>query len=332
MRNGLVRKRFNKKRVLRILSVVLTVTLMISVASLAVVYMTLPSVRDIVSSFASDVIPLRLRTQMRPIAEVPELAETVSGTTSAEPPAPTPQIKNIAPNGMLTYLLKRFSPQSAEIRTCTLLSRPSVTPHSAQEWKSAFDQLASGTITADPVLESMIMPAGFFVRIPAVRQVLETMRDALETGDHRFLDQPTFPPALSQASAQTIRYREALSRISARAYHLTTLARAVQMNPDLANDTRTANLCNLITTAAQNDMGARPSLSVNDEKMALLSYFASVGFSPTQVGFDPNAGVEMSALLTERQVSLSAPWLTSAMGTPLYLVAMRVTLLPTITN
>ncbi|RYG55664.1 hypothetical protein EON80_30360 [bacterium] len=205
-------------------------------------------------------------------------------------------------------------------------------PRSSQEWKSAFDQLAAGTITDDPVLESMILPAGYFVRIPAVRQVLETMRDALETGDHRFLDQPSFPPALSQASAQTIRYREALSRISARAYHLTTLARAVQMNPDLANDTRTANLCNLITTAAQNDIGARPALSVTDENQALLTYFAAVGFSPTQLNFDPDAGVEMSALLTERQVSLSAPWITKAMGTPLYLVAMRVTLLPTMSN
>lgn len=325
-----MRRRFNKKQTLRILSGVLTVTLMISIASLAVVYFTLPSVREMLSDF----VPVQLQTlNVRPPAPVQEVneAETTSGSTSPSfPAAPTTKSVTTPTSGMLSYLLTRFGGTSTDIRTCSLLNRPIAQPQNALEWKSAFDRFASGTNAEDPLLESMLLPAGYFVRIPAVRQVLETMRDALETGDHRFLDQPTFPPALSQASAQTIRFQEPLSRLSARAYHLATLTRAVQMNPDLGNDTRTANLCTLITAAAQNDMNGRPGLSIDDEKQALLSYLAAVGFSPTQLNFDPNLGSQISVVMTERQVSLSTPWLTRAMGAPFYVVALRV-LLPSTT-
>lgn len=311
--------RFRKRKIFQILAGVLSVVLVISFAALSVVYITLPAVRSMVNDF----VPIRPLPQRSPNPGYAHDLQASRGPASVEAVA-APRIQ-VPP--MLEYLLSRFSSGvDNEIRTCQLLANPTATPKSSMEWRAALDRFATGDDRDDPLLESVLIPAGFFARLPAVRTVLTAMRDALNTGDPRFLDQPDFPSRLSAASLQVIRSQDVLSRLSGRAYHLVTLVRAVQMNPSLVNDTQTIALCNSIANAARADMRGVQDSGIQDERARILDFLAAAGLSPAQVGFDPNVSLHISAVATERQVSLSTPWLTRMMGIPFYVVALRAML------
>ena len=309
--------RFQKRKVFQILAGVLGVVFVISFAALSVVYITLPAVRAMVNDF----VPIRLARTSTPIV----YEEASRGPAS--PARPTPRPRPQASMAMLDYLLRRFGGGTDnEVRTCQLLANPAAVPATSMEWRAAFERFAKGEYRDDPVLESMLVPAGYFVRIPAVREALGTMRDALETGDTRFLDQPAFPGQLSAASSQFIRLQDVMSRLSGRAYHLMTLAKAAQLKPSLATDVRTTNFCTSIVNAARADMRGAAMQPLQDEKQNLLDYLAAAGIDPDELAFDPNLSHEISAITTERQVSLSTPWMTRMMGTPFYIVALSAML------
>ncbi len=309
---------FRRKRVFKILSFVLGVCALVTVVTLAIVYFSFPSADDLTSGIAGVAPPQAVLTPAPPANP-----ENPSPAPAARAPASSAPIRPTATDAMLSYLITRYVDTGAtEIRVCDTLAGPAASPRTSLDWRAAFNDFASRQNRRDPVIESILVPVGYFVRLPNVAVVLQRMQDTLETGDRVFLDQPDFPRLLSLASSEVIRSRTILAQLSQRGYDLYTLARVVQMNPDLANDARTLNLCALITNAANRDMLGQASLPVSDEKQYVLNYLADIGVSPTQVRYDFNLLNEVSAVLTERQVSLSSPWLNRTMGTPFFVVAL----------
>jgi hypothetical protein len=175
------------------------------------------------------------------------------------------------------------------------------------QFGQALMQAARGETRDNPYVESIMAPLGYALRRPAVRELIEQVQRAKDTGDESFIEKAEFYSQLALATAQMWASKSEIERISQHAYHLYVISRVVNQKPDMAGDTDTIALCDAIQSSITNPP---PTTSdVNAEKAALLRFLARAGLSPEQVEYDPNLPTTIGVEASTKQIALHIPWL-----------------------
>jgi hypothetical protein len=328
--------RIKSRRMLRVLTVLAGVTflMLLSISTILIFELASPTVlKDQMQT--AQTRPTPAGTPDLPMADrlgsppaPPASPDTLPGATPA--PVDIEGNQNItafpvdtAADPVLFYLIERYIQREAtEVRVCLNLNRiPTQPPANPSELRNLLSSFAVRNTPNDPYVESLLPPVAYFIRLPSVNAVLQRIIAFRTTGDPTYVQAPAFQSQLALSSAETVRNRPILDRMAQRSYHLFVLTRAVQIEPLLANDARTLELCEAIADAIARDfLVMNPDLQNVDtqllnEKAALLRYLGDVGLAPNQVGYDFNVTNQVRASITGERISLDIPWMRRTFGT-----------------
>jgi hypothetical protein len=322
--------RIKSRRMLRVLTVLAGVTflMLLAISTILLFELASPTVfRDRVQT--AQTRPEPASTPDLPMEDRQPSPGGATNTPSSTPEA-TPGDQSVtaypvdtASDPVLFYLIERYIQREAtEVRVCFNLNRiPTRPPANPSELRGMLSAFAVRNTPNDPYVESLLPPVGYFVRLPSVNAAIQRILAFRTTGDATYVEAPVFPSQLALAAAETVRNRPILDRMAQRSYHLFVLTRAVQIQPLLANDARTLELCDAIAGAIERDfLVVNPDLQNTDtqllnEKAALLRYLGDVGLAPNQVGYDFNLTNQVRASINGERIELSIPWMQRTFGT-----------------
>jgi hypothetical protein len=266
----------------------------------------------------------------QPPSDLPEPSPMATEPTDGEQAATDdravdelpPTALNVFADPVLSYLLDRYLDREATgVRVCAHLTDLNTPPpSSASEFRRWLSSFAVRNTPDDPFVESVLPLIGYFVRVPYMDSVLERILAHRTTGDSAYVTAPLFESQLSMAAAEVIRHRPVLDRMAQRSYHLFVVARVAQLQPLLANDSRTVALCEDLAAAVAADFDrpreefAQLDSELRDEKAEVLGFLAEVGISPERVSYDFNLVNSVSATITQNNVGITAPWVEQTFG------------------
>lgn len=220
---------------------------------------------------------------------------------------------------MASYLINRYVSSSGgiDVRVCANLGGISSTgaitnPSSLLD---ALMEVASGSTTEDPYVESVLAPVGTLLQRPDIRSLIQELSVAPDTSLSEIVNTIDLYSQLALATADFFSNKSAIERTSQHAYHLYVLSRAIQLRPEMLSDPDTLVLCSQIEDAiVQLEPTDTDPNDMNSEKAAILRFLATAGITPEQVGYDPNLDATISFSATADRISLKIPWMQKAFG------------------
>lgn len=226
-------------------------------------------------------------------------------------------------DAVASYLVERYIERAeTDIRVCQNLAEIQDGPiEGVQDFRSALFGHATRLTPENPFIESALIPMGSVLRRPMVSQIVQQIRTAQNTEDLGYLDQADLYATVAMASANLVLDQKDLMWTAQRAYHLYIISRSVALEPGLANDSRTLQLCTEIENRILQNAEPRDPELMTQEKAEILNLLAYSGLTPQMVGFDPNLDNSVVPDVSRSAVSIQVPWMTRHFGANLHIQA-----------
>jgi hypothetical protein len=289
-------------------------------ALLVILFIQLPSVGDIHAQLARiekpvAIVPPPISTGARPLSEMDQ------GPTPV--PSPSADLTPAKQNTIIQFFVNRYVQDTGDmVRICENLSgQGDPPPRDAQAFTNLLVQAANGEVRDNPYLDSALAPLGAALRRPTVSVLVNEVLDARAAGNESTIDKMAFYSELASAAAEIFTAKQDLERIAQQAYHLNVISRAVNLQPQLATDQATLQLCDTIQASINNPRQTGPISEtrrldeLNNEKTAVLRFLAYAGLAPEQVGYDPNLNNTIRIEASPSQLALHVPWFEKVYGT-----------------
>ncbi len=249
-------------------------------------------------------------------SETPALSEaTPQGTPDPQQlAAKIDEVAKAKQAAINDYFMNRYlDGQSPEVDVCNHLK---YAPDPTLEDKSIFGetlyQVAVREKPGDPYLEGFLAPVSYAVGRPKMKELIQTVRGATDSGDQGILKKAAFYSQVALAAADLLSNRAEIERISDHAYDLLILTRALKANPRMIDDPASRDLCERI----QARINIKPEGSTDEEKAELSQFLERAGVTPAQVDFDPKYRSKITIESGKNGIRLRIPWMEKYLGAP----------------
>lgn len=174
---------------------------------------------------------------------------------------------------------------------------------SAKEFGRQLERSLLGESPPSAAIEAIMLPVEYSLKNEAIRELVNTAKEAADRGDSGFLKKAHFYAMAAQATASLLNSRDELETISANAYRLYALSRATTLKPDLLQDPDLSDLCRGFERSIVD--GLAQDTAIDRDRLARLLQRHEI--TNESIGYDPDAATGIR--VGRNGFSLELPWL-----------------------
>lgn len=203
------------------------------------------------------------------------------------------------------FLERYFTEDRLQSRVCENLESPIQPFQNVDEFGSQIEMALLGEARPSPSAEAVMLPIAYTLKNEAVRELVDTAKSAADRGETGFLQKAQFYAQAARATASVLSSQAEFESISADAYLLYTLSRAVALKPSILEDADLADFCRGIERSAIYGL-ARDTDFDRGRMQRLLSRH---DITNAAVGYDPQISMRLSIVNSKGGLQIKMPWL-----------------------
>ncbi|UYL08204.1 hypothetical protein B9G69_014225 [Bdellovibrio sp. SKB1291214] len=212
-------------------------------------------------------------------------------------------------------LLNDFSnPEAPMVTACRDLSRAGESGFFPKKPETPavnfFDSLAKPQ--KDPVIESIAPLLRYIFRSPGAREMIQLSEKA--EGQDNLLQKAEFYKQVYRMANYLTNNLDQLNQVLQKSYNLHIIAKAVALNPQLANDNATMSFCEQI----ENSLIENQNLSVEEQVQEMQNFLQDSGIDAKSVGFNPGYRAHVQTEFRKDSFAITDSWLQDLVNKGLF--------------
>jgi hypothetical protein len=260
-------------------------------------------------------------------ASVPVVASTAQdisassvtpGSVAAaqETPAETKEGNlNVENTQDLEALNNLMDPRQPKSQICSHLIHANLIPDDFQYTKETFGENFKAVLldeqqAKDPALIELLAPIRHFLQQPKMRQLVEQIVMAAQSGQASSLvEKAGFYASLYGVYQEMLEQKPAAERLMDRGYHLMMLARAVKKNPSLVSDSGLRDYCERTEQA----LNSGDEMNWSAEQTEFQNLLAALHVDPQDIGYNPKYKSKIQVEQSAKGMHFHGGWMDDLM-------------------
>lgn len=190
-------------------------------------------------------------------------------------------------------------------RVCENLATPSPPFKNAEEFGKQIERSLLGESRPSAAVEAIMLPVEYMFKNESVRELIKAAREASMNEKTGFMQKAQFYALTAQVTTSILSSRDELEKVSAKAYELFALSRAVALKPKILEDPDLGDLCSRFERAVIDGI----SQNEKDDRENMLRMFERHGISMAAIGYDPKAPTGLRLVQDGSSLQIKLPWL-----------------------
>ncbi|WP_413294060.1 hypothetical protein ACLSU7_02920 [Bdellovibrio sp. HCB185ZH] len=155
----------------------------------------------------------------------------------------------------------------------------------------------------DPVLESVAPFLRYVFRAPGVREMIQLSQNA--QGDDSLFQKAEFYKEAYRAANFLRNNTQAMNQVVQKSYNLHMFAKAVALNPQLANDNAAVTFCEQM----EKSLTENQNLNVEEQVQEMQKFLQDAGIDAKSIGFDPKYRAHVQSEFSKNSLMVTDSWL-----------------------